>query len=91
MSAFVDNPCIRKRVTAVDALELSPGHRTVVVTSIEPVLPDPMHSSPVSREATTVPRDPVVRVMALKLELEFPVLIPDRVVQVFPAPFPYCV
>ena len=77
-----------ERVEAGQASVFSPGHRAVVVTSVEPVLPGPVHTSLERRDASAVPRDPVVRVMTSEFESELSVLILNRVVQVFPTPLP---
>jgi hypothetical protein len=82
----MNNPRIQERVEAGQASIVSPGHRAVVVTSVEPVLPDPVHTSLECREATAIPRDSIVRAMASQFEPELSVLVLDGVVQVLPAP-----
>ncbi len=80
-----------ERVAAEQAIVVSPGHRAGVVTPAEPVLPNPVHTSLEARETTAVSRNPIVRVTAPEFECELSVLIPDGIVQVFPAPLPDCV
>jgi hypothetical protein len=83
----VDHSGSRKTVALLQTKEFCPRHFTVSASPRKLPSPDPSRCLSEFQEAVEVANDPVIPIVTSQFLRELLVLLLDREVQIFPAPF----